>query len=108
MDAEFLVALTTFETPDQARDLVRDLVADGLIACGNVLPGATSIFRWQGAVQMTGEVLAIMKLRADAWPALEQRVRERHPYEVPELIALPVVLGSSAYLAWLRGEGETV
>ena len=107
MDAEFLVAYTTFENGDQAQKFARELVGDGLVACANVLPTGMSIYRWQGSIESSPEALVIMKLRVDQWPALEARVRERHPYDVPELIATPVSQGSASYLAWLRDEGES-
>lgn len=104
MDAEFLVALTTFEDASSARSFVRALVDDDLIACGNIVPGVESIYRWRGNVETASEVVVVMKLRSQTWEALEARVRDRHPYETPELIAFPVRLGSASYLAWLRGD----
>ena len=73
-----------------------------LAACVNLLPGVRSIYRWEGEVQDDGEVLLIVKTREDALPALTARVVALHPYDVPEVIALPVAGGSDAYLAWLR------
>jgi periplasmic divalent cation tolerance protein len=99
-----LVVLTTLATDGDARALVNALVADRLIACGTLLPGARSIYRWQGNVTEEGEVVVLLKTDASKWEALSAAVRERHPYDVPELLALPVARGLDRYLSWLEGE----
>jgi periplasmic divalent cation tolerance protein len=102
--ADFLVALTTLGTATEARALVRELVARRVIACGTVVAGAISIYRWAGEVTEADEVMVVMKTRRERWPELEASIRERHPYDVPELLALPVEGGLSAYLEWLTAE----
>jgi periplasmic divalent cation tolerance protein len=99
-----LVVLTTLATDGDARALVNALVADRLIACGTLLPGARSIYRWKGNVTEEGEVVVLLKTDASKWEALSAAVRERHPYDVPELLALPVARGLDRYLSWLEGE----
>jgi periplasmic divalent cation tolerance protein len=99
-----LVVLTTLATDGDARALVNALVADRLIACGTLLPGARSIYRWKGNVTEEGEVVVLLKTDASKWEALSAAVRERHPYDVPELLALPVARGLDRYLSWLQGE----
>jgi periplasmic divalent cation tolerance protein len=69
-----------------------------------VLPGAASIYRWKGAVTEEGETLVLLKTDASRWDALADAVRQRHPYEVPELLALPVQHGLDRYLAWVSEE----
>lgn len=86
--------------------LARTLVEERLIACANLVDGVRSIFRWQGAVEDEREALAILKTTADRLEALSARVAELHPYEVPELLALPVVEGGAAYLEWVAGSVE--
>jgi len=86
--------------------LARTLVEERLIACANLVDGVRSIFRWQGAVEDEREALAILKTTADRLEALSARVAELHPYEVPELLALPVVEGAEAYLEWVAGSVE--
>jgi periplasmic divalent cation tolerance protein len=86
--------------------LARALVEEGLAACVNVVPGVRSIYRWEGAVQDDSEVLLIAKTREALLPALTARVEALHPYDVPEVIALPIAGGSPAYLAWLRASSE--
>jgi periplasmic divalent cation tolerance protein len=98
------IVLTT--APDAAcgERIARALVDERLAACVNVVPGMRSIYRWEGAVQEEAEVLLVAKTRADRVAELEARVRALHPYEVPEVIALPVEAGSAAYVRWVREE----
>lgn len=86
--------------------LGRSLVEEGLAACANLVPGVRSIYRWQGEIHDDPEVLLIVKTRASLVEALAARVRALHPYELPEVLALPVAGGSAAYLAWLREAAE--
>jgi periplasmic divalent cation tolerance protein len=106
---EMLVVLTTFASEDDAARVVRALVEERLIACGNLLPGARSIYRWQGATADQREVVVLMKTRKQDWTALLSRLHELHPYETPECIALRVAAGAPGYMAWLddvlAGEG---
>lgn len=92
-----------------AEDLARQLVEDGVAACVNVLPGVRSWFRWQGAVDVAEEQLLVIKCPAAGVPALQARIVALHPYQVPEVLALPVAAGLPAYLHWLteavRGPG---
>lgn len=81
------------------------LVEEGLAACVTLLPGARSVYRWQGQLERADECLLLIKARADDYPALERRLLELHPYAVPELLALPVLAGNPAYLAWLESGG---
>jgi periplasmic divalent cation tolerance protein len=102
--AEPLVALTTVEDVDQARALVRRLVDDRLVACGTVLPGATSIYRWEGAVTTASETVVLLKTTRARWDGLVAAVERHHPYSLPELLALPVVAGLARYVAWVAAE----
>ena len=99
-----LVVLTTLASDADARALVTALVAARLVACGTLLPGARSIYRWEGHVTEEAEVVVLLKTDASRWEALCAAVRERHPYQVPELLALPVARGLEAYLSWLTRE----
>ena len=99
-----LVVLTTLATEDDARALVTALVADRLVACGTLLPGARSIYRWEGQVTEEAEVVVLLKTDESKWDALCAAVRARHPYQVPELLALPVERGLDLYLSWLTSE----
>ena len=72
-----------------------------LAACVNIVPGITSVYRWQGAVHRDAELLLVVKTRAELLEALTARVRQLHPYDKPEVLALPAAGGSSSYLRWV-------
>ncbi|HSJ56113.1 MAG TPA: divalent-cation tolerance protein CutA [Anaerolineae bacterium] len=99
-----LVVLMTAGSQEEADRIAGELVAARLAACVNVVPGITSVYRWQGEVQRDQEWLLIAKTRREALDRLVARVREIHSYDVPEVVALPVVDGSEAYLRWVDGE----
>src|SRR5260370_35641469 len=99
-----LVVLTIVGSEADARALVTALLADRLIACGTFLQSARSIYRWEGKVREEAEVLVLLKTEQSRWDALCAAVRTRHPYAVPELLALPVARGLEPYLDWLAGE----
>jgi periplasmic divalent cation tolerance protein len=100
---EALVVLCTAPTAEVAAGLARALVEARLAACGNVVPGLRSIYRWQGRVEDEAEVLLVLKTTRERFPALRDELLRRHPSEVPEVLALPVEAGSAPYLAWLAG-----
>ena len=99
-----LVVLVTTPTPERAAEIARALVEERLAACGNVVPGVRSIYRWEGKVQDESEALLVLKTTRARFGALRARVLALHPYEVPEVLALPVEAGSAPYLAWIAGE----
>lgn len=101
---DVLVVLVTTPTPERAAELARALVEERLAACGNVVPGLRSIYRWEGEVQDDPEALLVLKTTRARFEALRDRILALHPYQVPEVIALPVEAGSAAYLAWVAGE----
>lgn len=101
MAEEALVVFATFPEIGPARRIVRTLIEERLIACGNILPGIESIYRWKGAVETSSEVFVVMKTEIGRYPALERRLRELHSYEVPECIALRVADGLPDYLRWI-------
>jgi periplasmic divalent cation tolerance protein len=99
---EALLVLTTFPRAEDASRAVRALVEARLAACGNIVTGMRSIYRWKGAVQDEPEVLVLLKSRKQDWPALLSRLHELHPYETPECIAVRIAAGAPKYLAWLE------
>jgi periplasmic divalent cation tolerance protein len=99
-----IVVLTTLATADEAVTLIRALLERRLIACGNVLPGVHSLYRWEGKVADEREVIVLLKTRAVRLDALEMAFGELHPYKVPELLALPVSAGLHKYLEWIDDE----
>jgi periplasmic divalent cation tolerance protein len=96
------VVLVTCASEAAAEALATSLVEERLAACGNIVPGVRSIYRWQGAVQRDSEVLLLLKTVAAKVPALSARVRELHTYDLPEVLALPVLGGLQAYLEWIE------
>lgn len=96
-----LVFMTTPD-PEVATAIVSRLVDERLIACGTILPGATSIYSWNGTLETASETQVILKTSADRVTELVRRVTELHPYEVPECVAVPVQDGLPAYLDWVR------
>ena len=97
-----VVVLTTAPSHEVAGTLVTTLVEESLIACGTILPGATSIYRWEGAVEITSECQLLLKTSADRVTELQRRFTELHPYEVPEFVVLPVESGLETSLTWVR------
>ena len=98
------MVLVTAPTPEVAADLARALVEARLAACGNVVPGLRSIYRWEGKVCDEPEALVILKTTRGRLAALRDEVLRRHPYQVAEVLALPVEAGSPAYLDWVRAQ----
>ena len=100
----YLVALTTAPSEAEAWRIVRALVERRTIACGTIIPAANSIYRWRGTIEEAAEVVVLLKTRVERWEELRTLLAELHPYEVPELIALPVTGGHKPYLDWLLAE----
>ncbi|HSN27979.1 MAG TPA: divalent-cation tolerance protein CutA [Kofleriaceae bacterium] len=98
-----IVVFSTFPTEDKAAEIARTLVTEGLVACANLVPPVRSIYRWQGEVCDERETLAMMKTTRERFEALRARLVALHPYEVPEVIALPVEAGHAPYLDWVAG-----
>ena len=96
-----IVVLVTAPSGEVAGTIARTVVEERLAACGTVLPGVRSIYRWDGKVQDEPEVLLVLKTQRRHFPALRDRILALHPYEIPEVIALPVEAGSDAYLDWI-------
>lgn len=105
MSSEAILILTACPEEATAVRIARDLVESGLAACVSRLPGAHSTYRWEGRLQDEPEVLLIIKTLATRFEALELRLKSLHPYELPEIIALPVASVSAEYMAWLRMAG---
>ena len=97
----YLVVLVTAGTPENAAAIARTLVEERLAACGNIIERVRSIYRWQGKIEDQPEALLLLKTRSELFEALRQRVVELHPYEVPEIIALPLAAGHRPYLDWI-------
>ncbi len=101
MPDEVLLVLSTFPDAATARRIGRQLVEEKCAACANILPAIESIYWWEKKVESGNETLVLFKTTADRYPALETTLRQLHPYEVPEIIALRVEQGLPDYLDWV-------
>ena len=99
-----LIVITSLPGRDVAARLAQVLVQRRLAACVNILAECTSIYRWRNAVETASEVPMLIKTRASLYPALESAIRELHPYELPEIVAVTVQRGLPQYLDWLVSE----
>ncbi len=101
-ETPYRIVLCTCPDMGTAEDLAKRLVASRLAACVNILPGLTSVYEWKGAVESDSELLLLAKTTEDRYPALQSALREAHPYELPEIICVPIVAGLDGYLKWIR------
>ena len=101
MNTEPQIVLCTVPNAAAAETIASTLVSESLAACVNISPGITSIYRWKGVIENDRELLLLIKTAANVWPFIEQRIRSIHPYELPEIIAVPVQTGQKDYIKWL-------
>ena len=99
--AEILLALSTFPDAETARRVSNQLVSEGLAACANALPAIESIYRWKGKIESASEALVFFKVSGERQSAFQDKLRSLHPYEVPEIIFVPVASGLPEYLRWV-------
>jgi periplasmic divalent cation tolerance protein len=95
---------TTVDSEEAANQIARAVVERRVAACAQVLGPITSTYWWEGAIESSQEWLCLIKSTESRFAALEDAIREHHPYDVPEILSVPVSAGSSAYLDWLRRE----
>jgi periplasmic divalent cation tolerance protein len=103
---EVLLVLTNLPDQDSAQRLAQAIIAEHAAACVNILAACTSVYRWQGRVESASEVPLLIKTSRLAYARLQELIRKHHPYELPEIIALPVSAGLPAYLAWVTNETQ--
>ena len=101
MSHEYVIVMTTLPVDADAQEFASTLVGERLAACVNLLPAMQSIYRWEGKVQQDTERQIVMKTSRERVATLWERVRDLHPYDVPEFVVLPVVDGNDAYLRWI-------
>lgn len=99
-----LVVFSTFPDPDKAAEVARTLVTEQLAACVNIVGGVRSIYRWEGEISDDRETLAVIKTTSERFEEMRSRLVALHPYQVPEVIAMPVESGHAPYLAWVADE----
>ena len=102
MAEEVLTVFTTWPDLETARKAARVLVEERLAACGNIVPGVESVYRWEGKVETGAEVLVVFKTVIGSYQMFETRLRAPHPYQVPEVLVLRVTDGLPSYLRWVE------
>ncbi len=106
MSDEFCIVFVTVPAGEDAEKMAECLVHEHLVACCNLVPGVRSFYRWKGKIARDDETLMVMKTRREQFESLCSRVAELHSYEVPEVVAIPIVAGHKPYLDWLREETQ--
>jgi periplasmic divalent cation tolerance protein len=101
MNSDYVIALTTLPADADAAEFGRTLIDERLAACVNLLPVMESVYRWEGKIEFEAERQLVIKTSRDRVADLWDRVRELHPYEVPEFVIIPIVDGNEAYLRWI-------
>ena len=101
MPDQILLAISTFPDADTASRVAQTLVEEKFAACANLIPAVHSIYRWKDKIETAGEVMVFFKTTPDRQAAFQEKLRSLHPYEVPEIIFVPVVTGLSDYLRWV-------
>ena len=101
MNSEYIIVLVTTANKAEAEKIAQSLLKERLIACANILNPVTSFFFWSGKIDKAEECLMVMKSRRDLFAELAECLKGLHSYEVPEVLAIPIVEGSAAYLAWM-------
>ena len=101
MKNEYIIILVTCKDKSEAEKITQSLLEQRLIACGNIVSPVTSFFNWLGKIDKAEECLVVMKSRMDLFGEVSKQVKDLHSYEVPEVLALPIIEGSKAYLDWM-------
>jgi len=101
MNTNYIIVLVTTADKAEAEKIAQKLLEEKLIACANIVNPVTSFFHWSGKIDKAEECLVVMKSRMDLFAELSERLKGLHSYEVPEILALPIVEGSRAYLDWM-------
>jgi periplasmic divalent cation tolerance protein len=101
MVEQVLLAVSTFPDRETADRIAHTLIEEKLAACANVIPAVHSIYRWKDKIETAGEVIALFKTTPERQAAFQEKLRSLHPYEVPEIVFVPVAGGLPAYLRWV-------
>lgn len=101
---DYIQLITTTDKKDIAETIARTLVERRLAACAQIVGPITSVYHWQGKIETAQEWQCVVKSRGELYASIERAIRELHPYQVPEILALPVLAGSEAYLHWIDQE----
>jgi periplasmic divalent cation tolerance protein len=109
MAEKIVLALSTFPDPETAREISNQLMSGSFAACANILPAIESIYRWKGEIETGNETLVLFKLSENRQSAFQDKLRSLHPYDIPEIIFVPVAGGLPDYLEWVSencGQGR--
>ncbi|MCB1232121.1 MAG: divalent-cation tolerance protein CutA [Verrucomicrobiae bacterium] len=98
---QYLLVLCTFPNAEEARQIGTQLIELQVAACVNLIPQIESIYRWKGEIKQESEVMAVIKTTMNNYAEIEARIRELHPYDTPEVIAVPIERGATSYLNWI-------
>ena len=101
MADQTLLAISTFPDAETASRIAKTLVEEKFVACANLIPGVHSVYRWKEKIETAGEVIVFFKTTRDRQAAVQEKLRSLHPYEVPEIVFVPVESGLPAYLSWV-------
>ena len=101
MPDEIVLAFSTFPDEETARRIAREMVSENFAACANIIPAIESVYRWQGKMESGNEALAFFKTTKARSAAFQEKLKSLHPYEVPEIIFIPVTAGLPEYLQWV-------
>jgi periplasmic divalent cation tolerance protein len=101
MKSEYLIVFCTVPNENVAHKISKSLVSENLAACVNIVKNVRSIYRWESEICDEGELLLIIKTTVETYESLEEKIQNIHPYEVPEILAIPVFRGNESYLAWI-------
>ena len=102
MENQYIQVFVSCASREEAKSLVDALLNDQIIACAQILPGIESFYRWQGQTERAEECLLLLKSQSDKFPAIERTIKALNSYDVPEILAMPVTAGSTAYLKWIN------
>ena len=104
----YIIVLMTTSNKKEAENIIHQLLEEHLIACANILDSVSSFFWWKQKIEHENETLVVMKSSKKLFKKLTEKIKELHSYDVPEILALPIVAGSQSYLDWLKNSLETV
>jgi periplasmic divalent cation tolerance protein len=105
--SEAIIVMVTCGSSGEAETIAKQLLEERLVACVNIAGRIRSLFHWEGAIARESESLLLMKTRLECFDDLAKRVKELHPYEVPEIIAMPIMVGNPDYLDWIKQATST-